>query len=312
MLSPSAYLVDLVDFVEDFPALTGAPPGALWSIATRRRANVEHIPLTCENSHTAFPLIDVVNELLEDLVAPPSDTVIWLAPPTTPPGQPARVERRIHREIVRAVRAADRRIFGAGRHACDARSVRCVTEQDRAGPRRGDVTLGTDRWQVIDGGRLLETIRRAGPARDDRHALRRERAATPDRRTERRASRSPRALEPRGVPGSRRQASPRMQLPFDLAHEEGRAYLDELDIKRSDLIGAMNPTELAGGVVDASITRELIGLSRGSAPAHRHHDHCCRALGVQHNRGSPSWTTRIASVPSCFAAPGSTTSSSRP
>ncbi|MEJ7870614.1 MAG: neuraminidase-like domain-containing protein [Rubrobacteraceae bacterium] len=85
VLSPAAYLVDLLQFVDaepevwdnflahwkdthndqDYTARYKKPYDAL----VERRPDIPHIPLTCENTHTALPYIDVVNEILEYYVA---------------------------------------------------------------------------------------------------------------------------------------------------------------------------------------------------------------------------------------------------
>ncbi|MFN8499658.1 MAG: neuraminidase-like domain-containing protein [Anaerolineae bacterium] len=109
VLSPAAYLVDLLQFLDRDPGLWqntltdwkakhgGAPypfrgmdafntflarwraqhPGAPdpntertpYDILTERRPDLPHIPLTCENTNTALPQIDLVNEILEYYVA---------------------------------------------------------------------------------------------------------------------------------------------------------------------------------------------------------------------------------------------------
>lgn len=61
VLSPAAYLVDLLKFLDDAPASPKSPYQAL----IERRPDLPHLPLTCENTHTALPYIDVVNEILE-------------------------------------------------------------------------------------------------------------------------------------------------------------------------------------------------------------------------------------------------------
>jgi hypothetical protein len=84
VLSPAAYLVDILQFVD--------PEQVVWQnfldhwqkdhgedYLTRykkaydalieRRPDIPHIPLTCENTLTALPYIDVVNEILEYFVA---------------------------------------------------------------------------------------------------------------------------------------------------------------------------------------------------------------------------------------------------
>lgn len=65
VLSPAAYLVDLLLFVDrpasEVPAGFTNPQAALLD----RRPDLAHLPLTCENTNTPLPYIDVVNETLE-------------------------------------------------------------------------------------------------------------------------------------------------------------------------------------------------------------------------------------------------------
>jgi len=66
ILSPAAYLVDLLQFIDKkSDAGTKNPQEVLLS----RRPDIEHLPLTCENTNTALPYIDLVNEVLEYFVA---------------------------------------------------------------------------------------------------------------------------------------------------------------------------------------------------------------------------------------------------
>lgn len=90
VLSPAAYLVDLLQFVDPQPGVWGnflahwkathngqdyphedASGEAMspYDVLIERRPDLPHIPLTCENTHTALPYIDVVNEILEYYVA---------------------------------------------------------------------------------------------------------------------------------------------------------------------------------------------------------------------------------------------------
>jgi hypothetical protein len=92
VLSPAAYLVDLLQYVEaegaaragfdstwkqrhggkDYAA-SEAMPGVNYATPydalMERRPDLIHIPLSCENTHTALPYIDIVNEILEYFVA---------------------------------------------------------------------------------------------------------------------------------------------------------------------------------------------------------------------------------------------------
>src|SRR5262249_55081362 len=67
ILSPAAYLVDLLLFLDqpNPPAKTENPQ----TVLLERRPDIQHLPLTCENTNTALPYIDVVNETLEYFIA---------------------------------------------------------------------------------------------------------------------------------------------------------------------------------------------------------------------------------------------------
>jgi len=98
VLSPAAYLVDLLQFIDIEPGVWGnflaqweakrggaeyqsswnqKPDGSLrkkddrkpYDALIERRPDIPHIALTCENTQTTLPYIDVVNEILEYFVA---------------------------------------------------------------------------------------------------------------------------------------------------------------------------------------------------------------------------------------------------
>lgn len=90
VLSPAAYLVDLLQFIDTEAQLwddflrgwsekhngqeyphKGKNGLALkaYDVLVERRPDLPHIPLTCENTHTILPYIDIVNEILEYYVA---------------------------------------------------------------------------------------------------------------------------------------------------------------------------------------------------------------------------------------------------
>jgi len=67
--SPSAYLIDMLRFLErsnTSPDLQGKSGAQLLF---ERRPDIKNLQLNCENSHTPLPYIDLVNELLEHVVA---------------------------------------------------------------------------------------------------------------------------------------------------------------------------------------------------------------------------------------------------
>ena len=64
VLSPAAYLVDLLQFVDRPEEKEKNPQQVLLG----RRPDLQHLPLTCENTNTPVPYIDLVNETLEYFV----------------------------------------------------------------------------------------------------------------------------------------------------------------------------------------------------------------------------------------------------
>jgi hypothetical protein len=61
ILSPAAYLVDLLQFIDR----SADGKRNAQEVLFERRPDIQHLPLTCENTHTALPYIDIVNETLE-------------------------------------------------------------------------------------------------------------------------------------------------------------------------------------------------------------------------------------------------------
>ena len=62
VLSPAAYLVDILEFLNNNPDSAGQTPR---DVLLARRPDLAYIPLTCENTNTELPYIDLVNEVLE-------------------------------------------------------------------------------------------------------------------------------------------------------------------------------------------------------------------------------------------------------
>lgn len=88
VLSPAAYFVDLLQFIDPsdeawalkvldwnrahgsgFPHMEGGRALKPYDVLLKRRPDLPYIQLSCENTHTALPYIDVVNEIMEYQVA---------------------------------------------------------------------------------------------------------------------------------------------------------------------------------------------------------------------------------------------------
>ncbi|MEO6973162.1 MAG: neuraminidase-like domain-containing protein [Rhodoferax sp.] len=70
VLSPAAYLVDLLQFLKARAA--ASPFTHALDALLARRPDLQFIALGCENTDVTLPYIDVVNELLESVIAPPA------------------------------------------------------------------------------------------------------------------------------------------------------------------------------------------------------------------------------------------------
>ena len=66
ILSAAAYLVDLLHYIDQPNTPSGVNP---QTILFGRRPDLQYLPLSCANTETALPYIDVVNETLEYFVA---------------------------------------------------------------------------------------------------------------------------------------------------------------------------------------------------------------------------------------------------
>ncbi len=68
VLGPPAYLADLLRFLDALPSETAGT--SVKDVLFQRRPDLGELLLGCANTNTAMPYVDIVNELLEALVAP--------------------------------------------------------------------------------------------------------------------------------------------------------------------------------------------------------------------------------------------------
>ncbi len=68
---PAAYLVDILHFLADRDAKLADT--SVKDVLFSRRADLGEIELTCENTNTVLPYVDLVLEVLEDAVSPPPE-----------------------------------------------------------------------------------------------------------------------------------------------------------------------------------------------------------------------------------------------
>jgi hypothetical protein len=70
IISPAAYFVDLMTFIEsNISTSFGAGVGPYQALSLqRRRPDLWTLPLTCDNTHTLVPYLQIINEILENYV----------------------------------------------------------------------------------------------------------------------------------------------------------------------------------------------------------------------------------------------------
>lgn len=78
VLGPAAYFADLMHFLDTLPISNRAGKTALDGILARR-PDLQHLELSCENTTTEIPYIDLVLEVLENAVALPLPIVLLRA-----------------------------------------------------------------------------------------------------------------------------------------------------------------------------------------------------------------------------------------
>lgn len=71
VLSPSAYLMDMITFLKNRKAVT--PGRSAWDILKKRRPDLGFLEMSCDNTNVPLPYIDLVSEVLEEAAA-------WNAP----------------------------------------------------------------------------------------------------------------------------------------------------------------------------------------------------------------------------------------
>ena len=74
--SPAAYLVDLLQYLAQFSTNLNNVSGR--DALLQRRPDIQYIALNCNNTNTTLPYIDVVNEILEAVIAPGSSPVTFI------------------------------------------------------------------------------------------------------------------------------------------------------------------------------------------------------------------------------------------
>lgn len=84
VFSPASYLVDIMQYLDNCPSNNSGGDSVL-AVLLKRRPDIGNLLLTCENTNTEIPYIDLVNEIMEYYVLNYNRQSQGLPVPTIPP-----------------------------------------------------------------------------------------------------------------------------------------------------------------------------------------------------------------------------------
>ncbi|MFB4268328.1 neuraminidase-like domain-containing protein [Nonomuraea sp. GTA35] len=208
--SPAAHFVDVLRFLGDRNTQgQGINAGkTVRQVLLERRPDLGDIELSCENTNTPLPYIDLVNEILEDVVAPPPAVLLSAAI------QPRLTEGPIAAEVLAELRAKNVAV------AADA----YVYDRDING-----------RWAIRDRARSY-SVSRQGPDLAVRVTRQTIGSAAEVRA-------NPEHVNLAAYAKLAGEVFP-FAVPFDLSAEQSRGYLDQLGLPQArlfELFGQSGP-----------------------------------------------------------------------
>ena len=230
LYSPAAYLVDILKFIQDGPLKDGQSP---LDAFLARRPDIEHIGLTCKNTNTQLPYVDLTNEILEAAIVPRS-FVIAEGP-----------------DIDAVINALDNETMPAGFAA--AFELKGYSLSNKASVRLED-GRGDGAWIILDKG-WAYSVNYQGTNEGFRILAWPQTSWTED---ELRAN--PEHTHDPAYIKLRSTVYP-WNLPLNLPMEEMRIYLDHLGVPRYKLMESFFLGNPIGVLSDKNIAFEYLGLT---------------------------------------------------
>jgi len=215
---PAAYLVDILEFLKN----SGTAPTEFVA----RRPDIQHIELSCENTNTPLPYVDLVNEVLENAVSP--------LPLLFNIGQG--FSNDLNNKIISP---AFTQAFANNGLSLSSSAVIEVIEKGR--------------WTVTDGGRKYSVKeKKSGDS---------EVSTVPQTRgTAEELNANPEYINQKAYDTLALQVYP-FDLPLSLWVEEARTYLEHLGVRRHQLMEVFHKEETPSELTDINIAREYLGLT---------------------------------------------------
>jgi len=222
--SPAAYLVEILAFLKERKSKTATLSAK--DILFQRRPDLGDIELSCDNTNTLLPYVDLINEVLEDAISPfvpfalAADLVSELS--TGPLSESLRASLIEHNIELTA-------------------DATCV-----------EVMKGA-KWFITDRAQLYSIENVAGQL----EIISRSHQTAG---TEQELGAYPQHINPGAYETLRRAVYP-LTLPFDLWLSEARVYLDHLGVPRHELMQLFQQQGTSPNPSDAEIAAEYLGLT---------------------------------------------------
>lgn len=102
---PAAYLTDMLRFLDEHPSEIANK--TVRDLLFERRPDIGNIKLNCQNTDTALPYIDLVNEVLENAVAAPNPLTNFSLQTTTEPAELRAAPQHVRVEAYEKLRTAE-------------------------------------------------------------------------------------------------------------------------------------------------------------------------------------------------------------
>lgn len=234
--SPAAYYVDILKFLADGPINNGLNP---LEVLLTRRPDLEHIELTCENTSTQLPYVDLAREILEADVATRNFSI---AEGT---------------DIAAVIAALNAETIPAG-----FRSVflsNGYTFTDKASVRREDVLEGQlQSWLIIDSSWAF-SVTYLGTGKGFTVGAWPQTSWTSDE-----LNANPEHINSTAYATLRSAVYP-WNLPLNLPVEESRVYFGHFDLKRHEVMETFFRSNPSGVLTNRNIANEYLGITNEEA-----------------------------------------------
>ncbi len=238
VLSPAAYFADLLMFLKDRESHTGN--GKVKDVLFRRRPDLGFLELNCENALTAFPYIDTVCEVLEDVVDTTDENDLELTGFTAIPAGDVAAKAA----ITKAFKDAFADPVNKDKEKIDLGDSFSLSQVNPADP---------NQW-VVHGDNVTYLLKKKANPNFFAEILRNTKASAAELRA------YPQYVNPKAYEKLRGEKYP-LSLPFDLFAEEVRAGFQKSNLQRWDLMRTLRGAAVPNNPTDGEIAAEYFGIS---------------------------------------------------